>query len=56
MSSKLQEKIMKLERNTEKVESIITKNLKKKADKKAHDSGMSMATYIRFLIAMDVAK
>jgi len=47
---------MKREKNTEKVESIITKTLKRKADQKAHESGMSMATYIRFLIAMDVAK
>ena len=37
---------MKREKNTEKVESILTKTLKRKADQKAHESGMSMATYI----------
>ena len=42
--------------NTEEVKTRVTKALKKKADKKAYESGMTMATYIRFLIATDVAK
>ena len=47
---------MKPTNNTEEVKSRLTKVLKKKAEKKAGTSGMTMAAYIRFLIAMDVAK